>query len=64
MAERVSPARTVTEARRRLAPIVDFFVDGGETPGGSPSTIVEVFPGGGARVVRAGAVTLSPEELA
>jgi L-threonylcarbamoyladenylate synthase len=34
---------------------IDLVLDGGETPGGLPSTVVEVGPGG-VRLVRAGAV--------
>jgi L-threonylcarbamoyladenylate synthase len=57
------PARTVAEARRRLDHVVDFYLDGGQTAGGPPSTVIEVLASGGARVVREGAVKLSAKEL-
>ncbi|MBF0320817.1 MAG: threonylcarbamoyl-AMP synthase [Nitrospirae bacterium] len=38
---------------------IDMIIDGGKTPGGPPSTIVEVLHGGGINVIRPGAVNLS-----
>jgi L-threonylcarbamoyladenylate synthase len=52
------PARTIDEARRQLGASVDHYLDGGDTPGGEPSTVVEVDSDGGVRVIRAGAVTI------
>ena len=38
---------------------IDMIIGGGKTPGGPPSTIVEVLEGGGINVIRPGAVNLS-----
>jgi L-threonylcarbamoyladenylate synthase len=38
-----------------LGDVIDVLVDGGLTPGGAPSTIVDVFSSG-ARLIRAGAI--------
>jgi L-threonylcarbamoyladenylate synthase len=58
------PARTIAEVRAQLGSGVDLYLDGGETAGGLPSTVVEVPPRGAPRLVRAGAVALSSEEMA
>ncbi len=58
------PARTIAEVRAQLGAGVDLYLDGGETAGGLPSTIVEVPTRGAPRLVRAGAIALSPEEMA
>jgi L-threonylcarbamoyladenylate synthase len=54
--------RTIDAARAQLGDAVDFYLDAGETPGGAPSTLVEVH-GSIGKILRAGALTLSPEEL-
>jgi tRNA threonylcarbamoyl adenosine modification protein (Sua5/YciO/YrdC/YwlC family) len=58
------PARTVADVKAQLGSTIDLYLDGGETAGGEPSTIVEVPTRGAPRLVRAGAVTLTPEEMA
>jgi L-threonylcarbamoyladenylate synthase len=58
------PSRTVAEVRAQLGNGVDLYLDGGETAGGLPSTVVEVPPRGAPKLVRAGAVALSSEEMA
>jgi len=57
-----SSPRTADEVRRGLGASVDLVLDGGPTPGGRPSTVVDatVVP---LRVLRAGAVALGPAEL-
>ncbi len=54
--------RTADEVRSGLGTRLDLVLDGGRTPGGPPSTIVDatVEP---MRVVRRGAIALTPEEL-
>jgi L-threonylcarbamoyladenylate synthase len=54
--------RTAEAVRAGLGTLVDLVLDGGTTPGGPPSTLVDAttVP---MRVVRAGAVDLRPEEL-
>ena len=49
------PARTAAEARDALAGRIDGVIDGGTTPGGAPSTVVELTSGA-PRLVRGGAV--------
>ncbi len=49
------PPRRPAELAPALEAIVDLVLDGGETPGGLPSTVVEVR-GGEVRLLRAGAV--------
>jgi L-threonylcarbamoyladenylate synthase len=58
------PARTVADGRAQLGSGVDLYLDGGETAGGLPSTIVEIPTRGAPKVLRAGAVVLSSEEMA
>jgi L-threonylcarbamoyladenylate synthase len=58
------PARTVVDVRAQLGSGVDLYLDGGETAGGLPSTVVEVPTRAAPRLVRAGAVELTSEELA
>lgn len=55
--------RTAGEVLSGLGEWVDLVLDGGRTRGGPPSTVLDVsrIP---ARVVRAGAVELTPEDLA
>lgn len=47
------------EVERTLGDVVDFLLDTGRTPGGAPSTILDVtdLTGGEPRVIRAGAVS-------
>jgi L-threonylcarbamoyladenylate synthase len=49
------PPTSVEALDPGLLPRVDLVLDGGETPGGLPSTVVEVGPAG-PRLLRAGAV--------
>jgi L-threonylcarbamoyladenylate synthase len=49
------PATTADEVRRTLADRVAMVIDGGTTPGGAPSTIVDVI-GVQPRLVRAGVI--------
>jgi L-threonylcarbamoyladenylate synthase len=58
------PARTVAEVRSQLGIGVDLYLDGGETAGGLPSSIVEIPTRGAPKILRAGAVALSSEEMA
>ena len=55
--------RTAEEVRAGLGDGVDLILDGGPTPGGPPSTVLDITRTP-ARVVRAGAVLLSPKDLA
>jgi L-threonylcarbamoyladenylate synthase len=57
------PPRTAAEVVDGLGGGVDLVVDGGPTAGGVPSTILDVT-GDRPRVLRPGAVTLAPEDLA
>jgi L-threonylcarbamoyladenylate synthase len=57
------PARSVVDVRAQLGTGVDLYLDGGETAGGLPSTVVEVSPRSAPRVVRVGAVALTSQEL-
>jgi L-threonylcarbamoyladenylate synthase len=52
----MAPARQANAVFRSFGEELDIIVDGGETPGGLPSTIVEVA-GGTVRIVRRGVVT-------
>jgi L-threonylcarbamoyladenylate synthase len=52
---RQPPATTAAEVMRDLGDVIDIVLDGGPSPGGPPSTIVEVAPDG-PRLIRAGAV--------
>jgi L-threonylcarbamoyladenylate synthase len=56
-----SPA-TAGAVRRGLGEAVDLVLDGGPTPGGQPSTVLDVTVRP-YRIVRAGAVVLSPRDL-
>jgi L-threonylcarbamoyladenylate synthase len=57
------PPRRPAELAPALRARLDLVLDGGETPGGLPSTVVEVA-GGAIRLVRAGAVPLPEIEAA
>jgi L-threonylcarbamoyladenylate synthase len=60
------PAQRSAAAVRATLPVelVELVLDGGQTAGGPPSTVVEVLASGKARVVRSGAVILDDLELA
>lgn len=49
------PARTAAAVRAAFGDRIDAVIDGGTTPGGAPSTLVELTPEG-ARLLRAGAL--------
>ena len=51
-----SPATSATDVMAQLGSVLDLVLDGGVTPGGRPSTIVDVSRGG-ASLVREGAVS-------
>jgi L-threonylcarbamoyladenylate synthase len=52
------------EARQLFAGQVDLMVDGGETPGGLPSTLIAFTPTGSFRILRQGALQLDPNSVA
>jgi L-threonylcarbamoyladenylate synthase len=51
------PPRTMEEARDQLGGSVDYYIDYGEAPVQSPSTIIEPLPSGDFRILREGVVT-------
>ena len=51
------PPRTMEEARAQLGDGVDYYIDSGEAPVQSPSTIIEPLPDGEIRILREGVVT-------
>ena len=51
------PPRTMEEAREQLGDGVDYYIDSGEAPVQSPSTIIEPLPDGEIRILREGVVT-------
>lgn len=51
------PPRTMEDARDQLGNGVDYYIDYGEAPIQSPSTIIEPLPGGDFRILREGLVT-------
>ena len=53
------PANTLKEARDYFDAQVDFYVDGGDTTGSAPSTIIRVTEDGAIDVIRQGAVTFA-----
>ncbi len=53
--EGLLPCCTVEEVQRSLGEAVDLIVDAGPTPGGRPSTVIDVQ--GPIRIVREGAIT-------
>ena len=53
------PPRTMEEARDQLGSGVDYYIDYGEAPVQSPSTIIEFLPDGDFRILREGVVTTS-----
>ena len=56
------PATTVVQARQQLGSAVAVYVDGGQTPGPVPSTIVDVSqPSSPPRILRLG--TISADEI-
>ncbi len=48
-------ANTVKEAQAYFNGLVDFYVDGGDTTGSEPSTIIRITDGGTVEVIRQGA---------
>jgi len=50
-----SPARTAREVQRALGDEIDLIIDAGTTPGGFPSTVIQVLEQ--AQIVREGAIT-------
>lgn len=54
---------TAAEVRAALGDRIDFVLDGGPTPGGLPSTLVDASSAP-VRVVRLGAIALAPGDLA
>ena len=49
------PAQTAEEVLRQLGSEIDLILDGGSTPGGQPSTVLQVVPGH--RILREGAIS-------
>ncbi len=49
------PAQTVEEVIQQLESDIDLILDGGPTPGGEPSTVLQVEPD--FRIVRPGAIS-------
>ncbi len=57
-----TPPRTAADVVAGLGERVDLVLDGGPTPGGPPSTILDLT-GPRPRILRPGAVTLAAEDL-
>ncbi|MCA9469050.1 MAG: Sua5/YciO/YrdC/YwlC family protein, partial [Nitrospira sp.] len=53
------PAQSATDVQDQLGPDIDLILDGGSTPGGQPSTVLQVEPE--VRILREGAI--SPRKL-
>lgn len=53
-----APTTTATEAFKYFGHQVDVYIDGGSTPGGLPSTIIDMQDNGSYSVIRKGAVNL------
>ena len=53
------PANTLDEARVYFGSLVDFYVDGGDTTGSEPSTIIRITEDGNIDVIRQGAGKIS-----
>lgn len=53
------PANTLQEAQAFFDDQVDFYVDGGDTTGSEPSTIIRVTDDGAIDVIRPGAVSFA-----
>lgn len=49
------PAQTAEDVMQQLGSVVDVIVDGGPTPGGQPSTVLQVEPE--LRIIRQGAIS-------
>ncbi|MEO6201882.1 MAG: L-threonylcarbamoyladenylate synthase [Nitrospirales bacterium] len=49
------PAQTAEEVLRQLGSEIDLILDGGSTPGGQPSTVLQVLPE--PRILREGAIS-------
>lgn len=56
--------RTAAGAAREIGDRVDLVIDGGEAPGGVPSTVVRLDPAGGWTILRQGAISDSAIEEA
>ncbi|MDR2946547.1 MAG: threonylcarbamoyl-AMP synthase [Candidatus Adiutrix sp.] len=52
------PAETADQVEDYFGKTIDLIIDGGPTPGGQPSTIIDVSPGG-PRVLREGALPMA-----
>ncbi len=50
-----SPALSAEDVNQQLGSVVDLIVDGGLSPGGQPSTVLQVVPE--ARILREGAIS-------
>lgn len=50
-----SPARSAEEVMQQLGSDIDLILDGGPTPGGKPSTVLQVAPE--PRIIREGAIS-------
>ncbi len=55
------PAQSAGDVMQQLGSVVDVIVDGGPTPGGQPSTVLQVEPE--FRILRDGAVTRKQLEV-
>jgi L-threonylcarbamoyladenylate synthase len=53
-----APTRRAAEASAQLGASVAHYLDGGETPGGRPSTIAAIRPDGSLHIIRQGPVRL------
>jgi L-threonylcarbamoyladenylate synthase len=53
------PADTIAQAQTCFGEEVDFYVDGGNVSGRSPSTVARLQPGGTLEVLRQGAVQIN-----
>ncbi len=56
-----SPAQSAEEVSQQVGSQVDLILDGGTTPGGQPSTVLEIKPE--LRILRQGAISLSDIQL-
>lgn len=52
--EGMPPPRTAEEVRNNLGDVLDLIIDGGPTPGGQPSTVIDVQ--GPIRIIRDGSI--------
>ena len=49
------PAQSAGDVMQQLGSVVDVIVDGGPTPGGQPSTVLQILPE--PRILRQGAIS-------